>query len=73
VEDDLDALLAEDIDLASPKLGLVCADGEEGLDGVICNLGYLRVDSIVPDLDTRLAYTCRASERRRALGIIGRG
>lgn len=34
-EDLLDAALAEDVDFAGAELGFVCADGEEGLDGVV--------------------------------------
>ncbi len=31
----MDAVLAEDIDLAGAELGLVGPDGEKGLDGIV--------------------------------------
>jgi hypothetical protein len=55
VEDDFDTLLAEDVNLARAEFTLVGADGEEGLYGVIGDLGDLRVDAIVLELHRRVS------------------
>jgi hypothetical protein len=50
LQDNLNALLAKDIYLARAELGVVCADGNERLDGVVCYLGDLTVEAKCLDL-----------------------
>ena len=56
VEDDFDALLAEDIDLTRPEPALVGADGEKTLDGVVGDLRDLGVDSEILDLQRAVSF-----------------
>lgn len=46
----LDAFLAKDVDLPVAELALAGADGDEGLDGIVCYLGDAAVEAIVLDL-----------------------
>ena len=42
----MDAPLAKDVDLAGTELGLVGADGEKGLDGIVGETADLGVDAV---------------------------
>jgi hypothetical protein len=49
-QDDLDSVLPEDVDLPVSELAFARADGEERLDGVVCDLCDFGVYAIVADL-----------------------
>jgi hypothetical protein len=44
------SLLAENVDLARTKPGVVCADGDKRLNRVVCYLGDLAVEAKCLDL-----------------------
>ena len=50
-----DSPLAKDVDLARAKLGLVGANGEQGLYGIVRESRYLRVDSIAGELHLKVS------------------
>ena len=50
IEGGPDSALAKYIDQSWTELGLVGADGKEGLDGIVCEGGDLRIDPITSEL-----------------------
>lgn len=46
IENDRNAPLTKDVDLSAAELGVAGTDGDQGLDGVVGNSGYARVDAI---------------------------
>ncbi len=60
-----DSSLAEDVDHAGAELGLVGTDGEEGLDRIVCEGGYLGIDAIASEL--RLVRSLSTNREDRTL------